>query len=409
MSLAHRGIKTSEFLLHLSFLILLAAWVGILSGIASAVFLISLDGVTTLRESHPQVIALLPLAGLATGWLYHHYGKSVEGGNSLLVDEIHEPRVAIPLRMAPLVFVGTLATHLFGGSSGREGTAIQMAGSLADQVNRILRLSPDNRRILIMAGISGGFSSVFGTPLAGWVFGLEMLRLGKPGSQLRMQAILPCLAAAWIGNQVTLMMGVRHTVYLVSEIPAFSAVGLLSAVLAGGVFGGVGRLFVSATHHVTQFFKTRIAYAPFRPLTGGCLIAASVWCLGTTRYSGLGIPTIVDSFQFLLPARDFALKFGLTVLTLGSGFKGGEVTPLFFIGATLGNALSMLLPLSFSVLAAMGFVGVFAGAAKSPVATTLMAIELFGIRVGVLAGIACFSSSLVSGPFGLYRRTERAP
>lgn len=373
--------------------------IGLLSGTASAALLASLEWATNWRESHVWIIAFLPLGGFLIGWIYHRFGKTVEAGNNLLLDEIHNPKDIIPLRMAPLVLLGTVGTHFFGGSAGREGTALQMGASLADQVNKLLRFKDVDRRVVLMAGMSGGFGSVFGTPLAGTIFGLEVLAIGK----LRYDALFPCLVAAIVGDRVSLLWGIHHQEYRVPLVAPITVTGLICAVIAGAAFGIVAMLFAEATHEISHLFKTKVSYPPIRLLIGGVLVAFSVWAIGTTKYIGLGIPTIVQSFSTQLPPWDFALKLAFTALTLGAGFKGGEVTPLFYIGATLGNALSLLLALPAPLLAGMGFVGVFAGAANTPVASTLMGIELFGVQSGVYVAIACVVSYLFSGHAGIYK------
>ncbi|MDQ1474485.1 MAG: hypothetical protein QOJ99_5965 [Bryobacterales bacterium] len=373
--------------------------IGALAGTASAVLLASLDWATATRESHKWLIALLPIAGFAVGLLYKYLGSSVEGGNNLLLEQIHDPRSVIPFRMTPLVLLGTFLSHLFGASAGREGTALQTGASLADQLTSPLKLTKHERRILLMAGMSGGFASVFGTPLAGAVFGFEVLAIGR----LQYDAILPCFLAAVIADRVTLMWGIHHTIYRIPFAPPSSAIGVLCAIIAGIAFGLTGMMFAKATHGIAAIAKRLIAFAPLRPLLGGVIVAAAVFALGTTRYIGLGIPTIVAAFAGPVPPWDFAMKFIFTAVTLGAGFKGGEVTPLFFIGATLGNALGYILPLPLPLLAGMGFCAVFAGAANTPLASTLMAMELFGADAGLYAGIACVVSYLFSGHAGIYR------
>ncbi len=385
----------------------IACLIGGLAGVGSAVLLLALEWATDWRDSQGGwPIVLLPIGGLFSGWMYHRYGQSVEAGNNLLLEEIHNPKSTIPLRMAPMVLVGTTLTHLLGGSAGREGTALQIAASLADQLTHVVKFQARDRRTLLMAALSAGFASVFGTPLAGTVFGLEVLSIGT----INHQALFPCLMAAIIGDRVILLLGLKHTIYPHASSLEITPITVLSAMVAGAVFGLTAMVFAKLTHTISQSFKTRIANPVLRPAIGGLIIAVIMASISLVQnpnqYMGLGIPTIVNAFKTPLPIGNFATKLGLTALTLGAGFKGGEVTPLFFIGATLGNSLSGALPLSMPLLAGMGFVAVFGGAANTPIAATLMGIELFGVESGVFMAIACVMSYLFSGQSGIYR-TQR--
>ncbi len=380
-----------------------AASAGALAGSASALLTWSLNVATATREAHRWLIALLPLAGMAVAFLYQCFGTAVEAGNNLILDEVHEPQRTIPIRMTPLILIGTFMTHLFGGSAGREGTAIQTGASLADQLGKPFGLKGPDRRILLMCGISAGFASVFGTPLAGAIFGLEVLAVGT----LSYEALLPCFVAAFLGDFTAKAWGVRHAIDHIMEIPVFGVRELACAALAGVIFGLLAMAFAKSAHALTALFQRRIAWAPLRPFAGGILVAGGVFALRTTRYIGLGIPTIAAAFYGRQPPWQFAWKFLFTVVTLSSGFKGGEVTPLFFIGATLGNALSAVLPLPPSLLAGMGFVAVFAGAANTPIASTLLAVELFGAEAGAYAAVASVFSYLFSGDAGIYRSQRR--
>lgn len=379
--------------------LLIATLIGITVGSASAFFLSSLHWAEGIRESHRWIIWFLPLAGMGIGALYHYYGKNSDAGNNLLIDRVLHPQgERIPFRMAPLVLLGTIATHLFGGSAGREGTALQMAGAISDQLTKPLKLNQNDRRILIISAIAAGFGSVFGTPLAGAIFGLEVIVIGK----MKYDAIFPAFLSAILADYVTRSWGVGHTEYVIQNIPSVSAINIVYSVVAGIAFGIVAAIFSKMNHGIGQFFKTKVKYPPLRPFIGGAIVAIIVFAMGTTRYIGLGVPVIVEAFDKQIPFYDFAIKVVLTALTLGAGFKGGEVTPLFFIGATLGNALAWVIPLPMGLLAGMGFVAVFAGATNTPLACSIMAIELFGADCGIYVAIACIVAYLMSGNNSIY-------
>ncbi len=375
----------------------IASLAGVLSGLASALFLYSIEGATHLRESYPWLILLLPMGGFAIGWIYHRWGRGLEGGSNLLLDEIHDPKATIPMRMAPMILAGTVITNIFGGSAGREGTAVQMGGSIAAQLAKWLQLSGDDRRMLLVAGMSAGFGSVFGVPFAGAVFGIEVLRIGRREWPLFGE----CLVASLVAHFICLGCGVHHTVYPSPEIPqvSFSVFALIA--VSGVAFGFCASVFTGFTHFISLLFK-RIRSAPLRPAVGGVMVALGFFVMGTDRFAGLGVPVIVEALSHWVPVSDFAWKLLFTSLTLGSGFKGGEVTPLLYIGATLGNSLGHFLMLPFSLLASLGFVAVFAAAANTPFACTVMAMEIFGPKVGAFAFVACMTSYFFSSRRGIY-------
>jgi H+/Cl- antiporter ClcA len=235
--------------------------IGIITGTSSALLLVALDGATGWRESHQEILLLLPLGGLLSGLIYHYLGRSVEAGNNLLLEEIHNPQHIIPVRMATLVLLGTTIAHLIGASVGREGTAVQMGTALVDRLTPILRLNKIDRRIVLMAGISGGFAAVFGTPLAGMVFGLEVLAVGK----FRHEGLFLCLIAAIVGDRVTLAWGLHHQVYQIPIVPALTILGLLGSIVAGVMFGLTAMVFASLTHRIGDYFKRKLVIHLYVP------------------------------------------------------------------------------------------------------------------------------------------------
>lgn len=390
------------------------AWLVVLAmalavGSAAAFFLWSLEAVTRARFAAPWLLFLLPLVGMAVAWLYQRYGGESEGGSHWIIERIHEAGGGVPLRMAPLVLLGTLATHLCGGSAGREGTAVQMGGSIASAVARGCGLGGDGLRLLLMAGVAAGFGAVFGTPLAGAVFAVEVAVVGRP----KWRALPACLLAAFLGDRVCRAWGAGHAHYAVDGVAAGGGDPLLlgKVLLAAVVFGLVGRLFAESCHRLASALKRRVQRPLWRPALGGLGVIVLFLLCGRADYLGLGAwspdPAAVSLESLFASERihpwSWAWKFAFTVVTLGAGFKGGEVTPLFFIGAALGNALAGLMGAPPELFAALGFVAVFAGASKTPLACFLMGLELFGVAHAPSLALACGVAFLCSGSTGIYR------
>lgn len=379
--------------------IVLGSIVGVMTGSASAFFLYSLDYVTNLRLETPWLLFFLPLGGAAVSFLYYKFGKSSAKGNNLIIEQIHGGAESVPLRMAPLVLVGTLITHLFGGSAGREGTAVQIGGSLSEWLGKLLRVNRLDRKILLICGISGGFGSIFGTPLAGTLFGLEVLAIGL----ISHQALLPAFLASLVGNiTATSLWGISHLHDPIGEIPALSFMVVLKVMVVSILFGLTSRLFSELTHSLKRWYSYLFHNPMVKSAAGGVIIIGLVYLLGTRDYLGLGIPLIEESFAGEASPFAFLGKILFTSLTLGAGFQGGEVTPLFAIGATLGNALSGWIGLYAPFLAALGFIAVFCGATNTPIACFIMGIELFGGEGAVYMFMACVISYLFSGHSGIY-------
>lgn len=376
----------------------ICALIGLFSGSASALFLVVLEWFTQIREYNNWIIWLLPLGGLLIGLVYHYYGASVVKGNNLLLEEYENPQQPIPFKMAPLVLIGTLITHLVGGSAGREGTAVQMGGAIADQFSNWFKLDQNDRKTILILGISAGFASVFETPLAGALFALEIVYFSK----INLKSVLLSFAVAYAAYYTVELWQVNHTHYSIPILAELNGTNLLWTIGVGIIFGSAALLFSRSTHFWSQLFSKYIQYAPIRPLIGGTILGIILFFIGTTKYIGLGIPEIVKAFSTPNDSYDFLLKILFTGFTLGAGFKGGEVTPLFFIGATLGSALSVVVPLPIALIVGMGFVAVFSGATHTPIACTVMGMELFGIESGIFIGIACVVAYFTSGSVGIY-------
>ena len=367
--------------------------VAIIVGAAGAGFLHALEAVTALYRSTPWLIASLPFIGLLTLWLYKGPLKDSAGGTKTLIQAIKTPSSPLPAFMGPSIIGTTLLSHLGGASVGREGTALQMGGAIADQGSRWIALNESERRTLILCGVSAGFAAVFGTPVAAAVFALEFVRV-------RSWAILPCLACGFLADLAGQKLFHAHHANYRLPVPAeFSFSGLGSAVALGVACGLIARLYV----WLSRREATRPNPEPYaRIFFAATCFSAAVYFKHMEDFTGLGLPVIESALVEPAAPLTFVFKFLFTIICVTAGFRGGEVTPLFFVGATLGSAAAVLLSLPLSVCAALGFVAVFAGAGAVPIACTVMACELFGLSIGGYALLTCAVSWLVAGRNGLY-------
>lgn len=379
--------------------LLISFVVSLISGSASALFLSSLHFVEQLRLDNNWLFYFLPIGGGLIGWYYFYWGKDVVKGNNLIIAEYHAPKKNIPFKMAPMILLGTLLTHLFGGSAGREGTAVQISGALADQLNKWLKWSANDRKIILLIAVSAGFSSVFGTPLAGAIFALEIMIFK---GNIKYDAIFPAFVTGFFADYICRLWGIEHTHYFISEVPILDWMNVLWCILLGLFFGWGAYGFKKSMYFFSFLFNRINIYLPLKPVLGGLILLGVYQFFDTQKFAGLGIETIQNAF---VQPQDYFIFLGkiiFTAFTLSAGFKGGEVTPLFFIGATLGSFLSVFIPLPLSLLAAMGFVAVFAGATHTPIACVVMGLELFGLEATVYFVICVWIAHRFSGKNSIY-------
>ena len=300
--------------------------------------------------------------------------------------------------MAPLVFIGTILTHLFGGSVGREGTGVQIGGTIGNSLAKALKSSEEEKKILLISGVAAGFSSVFGTPLTGTIFALEIANIGR----LSYNSMLPAIVSALVGNSVVKYLGVKHSHYKIAAPEAVNIINVLKVIVIAICFGLISRLFVYMTHCFKEKLIKYCKNQYLKIFVGGTFMVIATFLLRNNLYNNLSLGLLNDAFYGKVPSLAFIIKLILTTLCLGAGYQGGEVTPLFVIGATLGATLSHIVGLPFAFCAALGLVGVFSGATNAPIACFMMYLELFRTNNIIFAMLVCIISVFISGHKGIY-------
>ena len=372
--------------------------IGFVIGLVGIAFHLALEWATEFRTAHPMLLWLLPFGGLAIVLAYRLAGQEKDRGTNFILVAVRANE-AVTLRTAPLIFFSTVVTHLLGGSAGREGAALQLGGSIASSFGRIFQLNEREGRIMTMCGMAGAFSAIFGTPLAATIFTLEVVDVGS----MQYAALLPCLVSALLGVFISGKMGLAPEAFVLQAEAAPTPDNLVRVIILGALLAALSIFFCELLHVTPKLYRKFFPNIYLRVAAGGVLIIALTKLLGTTDYNGAGAAVIEAAIDGEAVPYAFLLKMLFTALTLGAGFKGGEIVPIFFTGATFGCVAAPLLGLPPQLGAALGMVALFCGCTNSPLASICLAIEVFGGQCVSLFALACAVSYMLSSYFSLYR------
>ena len=388
---AHRALVSVKW-------VIFAILVGTIVGLCGSAFYFGMSYVTFLRTAHSWLILLLPAGGLVIVGLYHLFHDEKDTGTKLVISAIHSGD-ELPFRMAPLIFISTLITHLFGGSAGREGAALQMGGSIGNALGRLFRFDEKDKHVMIMCGMSAAFSALFGTPMAAAIFPMEMVSVGV----MYYIALVPCVISSLVAHGIAVSFGVSNELFLIGEVPAFGILSSVKISVLAILCALVSILFCVILHQTGHLYKKLFKNPYLRVFAGGCLIVFLTCLVGNQSYNGTGINIIENCINGTVRPEAFLLKMIFTALTLGAGYKGGEIVPSFFTGAAFGCLFGNLLGFSPTLCTAVGMTSVFCGVTNSPITSLLISFELFGYDGMPYFLLATAFSYMLSGYFGLYR------
>lgn len=380
--------------------LLFACLIGGIMGVVGSGFHYAIDWGTSLRQTHRWLVCLLPVAGLIIVASYHITKMEDDRGTEFVLASVREGK-ALRFRTAPLIFLGTVLTHLTGGSAGREGAALQLGGCISGSLGRLLRLDDKDERVITMCGMAAGFSALFGTPLSAAVFAMEVESIGV----MYYAALVPCVLSALIANLISSLLGVASTAYTLTSVPGFSPVVFLQVIGLGVLCGALASLFCRAMRLGGKLYA-KLSNPYLRVALGGVLVAGLSLLEGSGDYNGAGMQVISAALAGHAVPWAFVLKILFTVLTLGAGFKGGEIVPCFFVGATFGCVVAPLMGMDAGFGAALGMVAVFCGVTNSPMTSILLGYELFGGQGVALMALCAAVSYLLSGYSGLYKEQK---
>ena len=390
--------KAGEYILNMLKWSVLAALIGLISALAGALFHYAVDIGAHVRVIYPQLIFGLPLGGVFIVFLYHICKMDDDKGTNSILTSVRTAE-RVPILLAPVILIATAITHFFGGSAGREGAALQIGGSIGSFFARLLKLHSYSTCVLIMCGMSGLFSAVFGTPITAAIFALEVSSVGF----MHYGALFPSLLSAVVAQSVAHLLGVEKTAFALANVPLFDAFSLLKVVGLALLAAILSVVFISTMHKTSDLMAKHIKNRYLRIIFGAIVIIVLTLITGSMRYNGAGMDVIMSAVEngTALP-WDFLLKILFTAITLGAGFKGGEIVPTFFIGSTFGTFVAPLLGLDPSFGAAVALVALFCGVVNCPVASIFLSIELFGAEGLIYFSAASAVSYFFSGNFSLY-------
>ncbi len=387
----HRGVVSVKW-------VVFSIIVGTIVGLCGTAFYYGMTLVTLVRVQNPRIIFLLPIGGLIIVGLYHLLHDEKDTGTNLVISAIHSGD-NLPFRMAPLIFISTLITHLFGGSAGREGAALQIGGSIGNALGRLFRFDEKDKHVMIMCGMSAAFSALFGTPMAAAIFSMEMVSVGI----MYYIALVPCVISSLVAHGIAVYFGVSNELFLIDDIPSFGILSSIKISVLAILCALVSILFCVVLHQSEALYKKFFKNPYLRVFVGGCIIVALTLLVGNQNYNGTGINIIEKCLDGSVRPEAFLLKIIFTALTLGAGYKGGEIVPSFFTGAAFGCLFGNLLGFSPTLCTAVGMTSVFCGVTNCPITSLLISFELFGYDGMPYFLLSVAFSYMLSGYFGLYR------
>lgn len=377
---------------------LISAIIGCVGGFIGTGFHLAVGGANQIREAHPSLILLLPIGGLCIVGLYKLCSMFDNHGTDDIIEAVRTDE-KILFRTAPLIFVSTVITHLLGGSAGREGAALQLGGSIGYQVGKIFRLDLKDRHLVVMCGMSALFSALFGTPLTSAVFAMEVISVGI----MYYSGLIPCMFSALTAYGITCLFNIEPTKYTLSAVPDLGVIPLLQTVVIAMLCAGLSVLFCILLHGTAHGLQRILKNPYLRIAVGGAVIVGMTYLVRCTDYNGAGGQIIERAIGGTVKPEAFALKMIFTAVTIGAGYKGGEIVPTFFVGATFGCLIGGLIGMAPGFGAAVGMIAMFCGMLNCPIAAIILSVEMFGQQGLILFAAAAAVSYVLSGYYGLYR------